>query len=179
MPLGFPKNFFISFPITIRSQNFGHFQVSPDPFLLCNGNVAKQLKSIPSLPSFLTSSPWYIPPSFTPSSDIPLIFPSSCARVKNKSLPNHPRNPFMWDLLPVPEPICIPLFPAMWQVILSHNAFALLLQDCHLVFTSGPQEKKLLVENRACRQELLIYHLAQGVIILLKLRQAWHLGDRI
>lgn len=44
----------------------------------------------------------------------------------------------------MPEHICIPLFPAMWQVILSHNKFALLLQDCHLVFTPGPQEISLV-----------------------------------
>lgn len=44
----------------------------------------------------------------------------------------------------MPEHICIPLFPAMWQVILSHNEFALLLQDCHLVFIPGLQEKSLV-----------------------------------
>lgn len=158
--LGFPRHFFLSsWPLEAKI-----LAISRSPHFL----------------SCLTLEIW----ETTHSSDIPQIifFPLPMQGLRINHLwvaqPLTPRNPFKWDLLPMPEHICIPLFPAMWQVILSHNEFALLLQDCHLVFIPGLQEKSL-VWGRAWTRELLIYPLAQGVIILLKPRQAWHLGDRI
>lgn len=147
------------------------------------GNLGNHLCFIPSPSSLSTSSPTVL--SFTTlSSYIPYTFfplPLQGLRINHLwvAQPLTPRNPFKWDLLPTPEHIYIPLFPAVWQVILSHNKFALLLHDCHLVFTTGPQEKESLVGSRAWTRERLICHLAWSVTILLKSRQAWHLGGRI